>query len=300
MNPGAKRWSTHPSRTLGPEGTLASVTAATSLDRVVRHGSLSLATTDHGAGGPSARPDLVLMPGLGLKRGSFDRLVERLPGWRVITMDLRGHGDSTTAPWSFEDAVADLRCVVDDYGLDRPYVGGHSLGGMIALRYAMAGHPTPGAINIDGWGPGVTGRFVGQDPALVADRLGLLATGVLPSRLGTWISNRTRVAKEGTMLAVMRDLHQTDVVAWHAEAPVPSLALHAVAPPVRSVGWMLGQEMVRLQGAHHVGLTRDLAAVAAARPDMTVVEIDATHSLFRSHPVEVAAAIDAFGLGRGS
>ncbi|MGA8257393.1 MAG: alpha/beta hydrolase [Nocardioides sp.] len=273
-------------------------TGVAPLHRLVQHGAVRLATTDHGGGVARDRPDLVLMPGLGLTRGSLDRLIERLSGWRVITMDLRGHGASTTAPWSFEAAVDDLHHVVLDYGLERPFIGGHSLGGMIALRYALAGHQSEGAINIDGWGPGIASRFVGADPAVVDLRLDELADGVLPSRLGTWISARTRAGREGTMLAVMRELRRADIVAWHAEAPVPSLALHAVAPPARSVGWMLGREMVHLQRAHHAGLSRDLAAVAAQRTDVSVVEVDATHALFRTHPHEVAAAIDDFWLRR--
>ncbi len=83
-------------------------------------------------------------------------------------------------------------------------------------------------------------------------------------------------------------------MAWHAAAPCPSLAFNAVAPPRRGASWALGADMARLQVAHRRGLQRDLAVLAATRPDVTVVEVAAGHMLIATHPEVVAAAIRAF------
>jgi pimeloyl-ACP methyl ester carboxylesterase len=233
------------------------------------------------------------MHGLGGSRKVMRKVASRLAGWRVITMDLRGHGQSSTATWDWAAAVADLAAVIAHCRLDHPYVGGHSLGGMVALQYALSGRPTAGVINIDGWGPGVAGRFPGQDPALVASQLDRIADGEL-SLLGRLLTAPTRQAREGTTRQVMRLLHNADVVAWHHEAPPPSLAFNATAPPSRALAWLMGQEVARLQSAHRLGLSRDLAVLVQQQPKVTVVEVQANHALNLTHPDVVAAAIETW------
>ncbi len=255
---------------------------------ITTHVGVRLATADLGGDGPS----IVLMHGLGGSSKTMRKVASRLGSWRVITMDLRGHGQSTTAPWGFPNAVSDLQAVIDHYELERPFVGGHSLGGMVALQYALAGRPVAGAINIDGWGPGADQRFLGEDPALVADSLDRIAAGQL-SRAGRLLTARARQTREGTTGQVMRLLRDADVVAWHRDAPCPSLAINAIAPS-RTLGWVMGSETARLQAAHRLGLRRDLTALALANPLVSVVEIDATHGMVTTHPEAVAAAIDEF------
>jgi pimeloyl-ACP methyl ester carboxylesterase len=259
----------------------------------VRNGSLSLAVTD--IGGPQAPgPALVLMPGLGLARKRMEAVAGRLPGWRVLNMDLRGHGGSDTAPFDFPSAVGDVRAVVEHFGLERPYVGGHSLGGMIAIQYALTGHPVAGVINIDGWGPGIASRYLGEDEDVVNAHLDVFATGKLASRTARAIIRLTRQSREGTTRAVLAQLDRADVVAWQGALTCRSLAFNAIAPSSKFMIRMLGPDMARLQESHRAGLRRDLAALAQGRPQLTVAELDATHALITTHPDEVAAAIRSF------
>lgn len=60
-------------------------------------------------------------------------------GHRVVRLDLRGFGDSTCPAGQFAmDAfLGDLVAFVDALELDRFHLVGHSLGGMIAQRYAL-------------------------------------------------------------------------------------------------------------------------------------------------------------------
>lgn len=89
---------------------------------------------------------LVLLPSLGTTASVWDgvvgRLTERLPGVRILRVDLPGHGVSPPVrePFTIADlATATLR-VVDDVGGGRFHVAGLSLGGAIALELA-ASHP---------------------------------------------------------------------------------------------------------------------------------------------------------------
>jgi len=263
----------------------------TSTDAVITTSEVRLATTDFAGNGPS----VVLMHGLGGSRKLMRKIVAKLEGWRVITMDLRGHGQSSTATWDFANAVADLDAVIAHYQLDNPYVGGHSLGGMVALQYGLSGRAAAGVINIDGWGPGFAGRFPGEDPARVAACLDRIADGEL-SLAGRLLTARARQTREGTTRQVMRLLHNADIVAWHRDVPTRSLAFNAIAPPSRSLAWLMGTELARLQTAHRRGLQRDLALLVHEQPKVTVVEVQATHALNLTHPQAVAAAIDTFGL----
>ena len=62
---------------------------------------------------------------------------ERLTSHRVVAPDLRGHGRSTWAPpWNLEQHVDDLLATVEDEGLDRFAVVGHTFGRLLGLRLA--------------------------------------------------------------------------------------------------------------------------------------------------------------------
>lgn len=101
-------------------------------------------------------PLLVLIHGITENRHVFDPLLPLLePHYRVLAVDLRGHGDSPSADdypldvmaADVADVVARLDADPDDPG-HAPMIVGHSLGGIVAAAYA-AGHPVRGVVNID-------------------------------------------------------------------------------------------------------------------------------------------------------
>ncbi|MGY0236547.1 alpha/beta fold hydrolase [Longispora urticae] len=99
-------------------------------------------------------PDVVLLHGGGRALEDWRWVVPHLQnaGRRVIAMDLRGHGRSGRAPWTWDGAYADLAAVVDQLELDRPTVVGHSLGGMLATLWASRHPECPLAVNVEGFG----------------------------------------------------------------------------------------------------------------------------------------------------
>jgi pimeloyl-ACP methyl ester carboxylesterase len=87
----------------------------------------------------NGRP-LLLVHGLGDERSLWAPVVERFaPDFRCVTLDLRGHGESTGAvdfdPFGLH---RDLDAVISDAGLRQPVLIGHSLGGFVATTYAGA------------------------------------------------------------------------------------------------------------------------------------------------------------------
>ena len=86
-------------------------------------------------------PPLFLVHGIGARRTTWEALVDGLEdAFTCVSFDLRGHGDSPSAPlpWSLDDLVEDLEALRQRLGHERIHVAGHSLGGMIGPAYARA------------------------------------------------------------------------------------------------------------------------------------------------------------------
>ena len=92
----------------------------------------------HGSG-----PPLVLLHGVSLSAAAWAPLFTALSAWRVLAVDLPGHGLSD--PYSYRRGQVRDRArellddIFDALGLDEAAVVGHSLGGMLALWYAASG-----------------------------------------------------------------------------------------------------------------------------------------------------------------
>ncbi|MDX2171068.1 MAG: alpha/beta hydrolase [Deltaproteobacteria bacterium] len=99
----------------------------------------ALAYTLHGDGPLT----VVLTHGLAAGQPIWAAQVAALaPHYRVLTWDLRGHGRSAPnpAPCAIPDLADDLRSVLDQAGIARAVVLGHSAGGVVAMRFALD-HP---------------------------------------------------------------------------------------------------------------------------------------------------------------
>ncbi len=113
-----------------------------SVEGSFRHQGHRIAFADWGEGERA----LVLVHGLLMNRHMYDQLAPEIAsrGFRVITLDLLGHGASDK-PYdmraysvsAFADQIAGL---IDHLGLERPVVGGTSLGANAALEMATR-HP---------------------------------------------------------------------------------------------------------------------------------------------------------------
>src|SRR5262245_24057394 len=95
-------------------------------------------------------PPIVLVHGITESRRSWDPLIAPLAGeHEVVTVDLRGHGESERrAPYDVLTMAADVRAVVDAAGAAEPLLVGHSLGGAVASVYAAA-NPVRGVVDVD-------------------------------------------------------------------------------------------------------------------------------------------------------
>lgn len=126
-------------------------------------------------------PPLVLIHGLGADRQVWRPVVERLAAERtVVTIDMPGFGEtpalnhgSTPSPPALARAVADG---LAELGLERPHVGGNSLGGWVAMELALLGR----ASSVTAIAPaGLWPRALGPKPS-IARRVGTAALPAIP------------------------------------------------------------------------------------------------------------------------
>jgi pimeloyl-ACP methyl ester carboxylesterase len=84
---------------------------------------------------------VVLIHGLGASRVLWADLRDPLgAGYRVVAFDLRGAGETrelTPRELSLATWAEDLRGLLDELGVTRPVLVGHSLGAAIALKFAL-------------------------------------------------------------------------------------------------------------------------------------------------------------------
>ena len=97
------------------------------------------------AGSPSGKP-VILVHGWGACVYTFRHVVPALAraGRRVLALDLRGHGLSDkpvgAGEYTLDAILHDMRDFLPAVGIDRADLLGHSLGGAVALHFALA-HP---------------------------------------------------------------------------------------------------------------------------------------------------------------
>ncbi|MBK6907610.1 MAG: alpha/beta fold hydrolase [Rhodocyclaceae bacterium] len=103
----------------------------------ISHGKLSIHYLEWGNPGD---PVIILVHGVLLSSPMFEPLATRLKGWRVIGVDVRGHGGSSrprqSRCYSWRLFASDVRALMDELGIEKAVIGGVSLGANVALEFA--------------------------------------------------------------------------------------------------------------------------------------------------------------------
>ena len=87
-------------------------------------------------------PPVIILHGLFGSRTNWRSVAKRLgASHRVASLDLRNHG---TSPWAdsmtYFEMAEDVRAWIDQHGMTRPALIGHSMGGKVAMALALL-HP---------------------------------------------------------------------------------------------------------------------------------------------------------------
>ena len=92
------------------------------------------------------RTTIVWIHGIGGSHHYWDDILPSFPGFRHISYDVRGMGDSegTDGPASLETWAADCNALLEELGVEQAIVAGTSMGGAITQRVAI---DYPGRVN---------------------------------------------------------------------------------------------------------------------------------------------------------
>jgi 3-oxoadipate enol-lactonase/4-carboxymuconolactone decarboxylase len=101
---------------------------------IARNGDVRLHWREDGAG-----PPLLLLNSVGCDIALWDAAMPYLAAYRVLRMDMRGHGqsDSPQGDYSLDQLADDAASVLDAAGVAQAAVCGLSLGGMTAMTLAL-------------------------------------------------------------------------------------------------------------------------------------------------------------------
>ncbi|CAM3544173.1 alpha/beta hydrolase [Nocardiopsis gilva] len=114
----------------------------------------------------TAGPPIVLLHALGRTLEDWEPIAPLLAlRHPLYAVDLRGHGASDDGAWTLDGLLDDVIRVIGHFGLDRPVLVGHGLGGMLAVAYGARSSRTTAVVNIEGHG--------WPRPHDVSERLGL-------------------------------------------------------------------------------------------------------------------------------
>ncbi len=122
----------------------------THTDRTTAADGTEIAWSATGEGATDSSSDVILVHGITESAATWDPITERLAaGRRVITMDLRGHGESGEADrYDLEAMAGDIAVVMAASNSTAPHLVGHSLGGAV-VSAAGAVLPVSSVVNVD-------------------------------------------------------------------------------------------------------------------------------------------------------
>jgi lipase len=235
-------------------------------------------------GDPAGRPLLCLHGVTGHGR-RFALLAPRLPGHRLIGVDLRGHGYSgSEPPWSIATHIADLVETAAALGIESAAWLGHSFGGRIVAELSAAV-------------PHRVARAILLDPAMriEPDVAYMNAEGLRPDTSFASLQEAVEAKlADGTLFTTPREIVETDIadhfeqgadgrwrarfsrvaaiVAWsEMSAPAPPLPTQPTLLVLGARSWITNTvvpeaanlEIVTVAGGHSV-LWDDLDETAAA------------------------------------
>lgn len=286
-------------------------------DETITTRPVPVAYRDHEGSGPA----VVLLHGLGGTVADWDRFAARLSGHRVVAVDLRGHGGSGDGPWGWDAVLDDIEAVVGHLGLGAPAVVGMSLGGWVAAMWGLRHPECPAVVNLDGHRSALTRpeHYLGIDAATRDAEL---------ARLRELFMTRQDGPFDAATVATLRDQHVASAESFGGDAgqarasfdrqlvtrdgatyvrpewplleqvrtAMDAIDMFAEFARIRCPFLLVvGTEMMpaqeafaELTRAHQRGIAAAVRELVAARPDLRIEWITASHAMLVERPDDLA------------
>jgi pimeloyl-ACP methyl ester carboxylesterase len=253
-------------------------------------GDITLATDERGTGDP-----FVLMHGYTGGQLDWVDVVDHFArSRRVITFDHRGHGESTNTgiaeTYTFDQLLGDFERLTDAFALDRFDLLGHSMGGIISMRYVLAHPERVRSLVLMDTGAAPSGLIPSEWTDSIVRMGREKGMGAVASMFGEFVAKTAPPARAEVLAERLRwKFERLDVEAFVALAAelnaYPSMVsrLHEISCPVTVI-----------VGEHDHGL-RDASDVLAREIPGAVLSVipDAAHSPQDENRDAWIAAVDA-------
>jgi pimeloyl-ACP methyl ester carboxylesterase len=243
---------------------------------------VDLRYVDTGAGDPP----IVFVHGWTCNRTNWrHQIAEFSQGHRVIALDQRGHGESEKPDqdYTIEGFADDLTAFVEDLGLERPVLVGHSMGGAIAHRVVRTR-------------PGLARALVTVDSTILP----------IPEALSGTVTSVFAGLRSDAYKEVARGFSSTFLFGEKSETALKEELLDAMAEAPHRLVYSALESLLHEAGTYAgpspVPTLCLLAATSIYAPDaikerypnVEVRQIDAAHFLQLERPTEVNEAIREF------
>jgi len=254
--------------------------------------------------GPAGAPAVLFAHGFGQSRHAWVRAAESLAehGWRTITFDARGHGDSSRVKdgrYELEQFVDDLRVVARSLEAP-PVLVGASMGGLLGLVAAGETRPAPfrALVLVDitpRWEAAGVERMLGF---MRANPQGFASLDEAAAEVAAYLPQRRR-RKDRYELAQLLRRGGDGRLRWHWDpAMLDTVAREGERHQQRLLNAARNIDVPTLlvSGGRSDIVSRDtVAEFLDAVPHATHVQIPhATHTLAGDDNVSFAAAIEPF------
>lgn len=201
---------------------------------------------------PAGTHTVLLLHGWPLNHNAFEYQFDQLPklGIRCVGMDMRGFGQSDR-PWhgyDYNRLADDIRAVIDALGLKDITLGGHSLGGAVAIRY-MARHKAFGVSKLALFAAAAPSFIYRPDfpygqkqtditemiaqarrdrPALLRSFIDMFFCSYISSAIADWIFSMGLEASGWSTAASLVSLRDATLFSDLAGIRVPTMIMHGV------------------------------------------------------------------------
>jgi 3-oxoadipate enol-lactonase len=224
-------------------------------------------------------PAIVLIHGYPFNRSSWaDQVTALADRYRVLTLDLRGHGETETSSGTstMKLMAQDISALMDDLRIDRAVMGGLSMGGYVALAfYQLFPHRVEKLLLADTRAQADTNEGKAtraeQVEQILAEGMAGIVNAMLPKLLSPeTVSKRPEIVKrlremmmhtnpEGAAAALRGMAEREDQTGRLSQIRVPTLIVVGKEDPITPVAdsekmhdGIVGSQLVVIENASHV------------------------------------------------
>jgi esterase len=239
-------------------------------------------------------PPLVILHGLfGSADNWFSISRELDQDFTMYLVDQRNHGDSPHADdWNYEVMAKDLLELIDDEGLDKVFLMGHSMGGKVAMTFAVKYPERVERLIVADISP----RYYPVHHEVILDGLQAINLTEFQSRKEADDALAVHIPDFGTRQFLLKSLgRNSDGFYWKINLPVIAANIEEVGKALKEGATYKGKTLFLAGGKSDYIQEKDMESMMTHFPNFQLKTIsDAGHWLHAEQPKAVVREIREF------